>query len=592
MAESRDEQERRLRELWRKLDTKKKGTLDLPALKNGLQQINHPLKDADTLIRDMLKECDINQDGKISYDEFVRFCKGTEKQLQDLFQTIDRDKSGSLDRKELSLAFERSGVVVSNARLDRFFSYIDKNHDGTIDFTEWRDFLLFMPTHSAGLRSVLSYYTTTAKLSAEGDVHMSDEALSGLGTTLDFLKTSMFGAIMQLVRPPPATAQTPYIRSAEEDPDMTTITKPDFNPKTKTFEQHPVDDVAVDDDPHMPIKPARRKAQDAHEEPLKLTDFVPDVGYFIAGGVSGITSRTATAPLDRLKVYLITQTGQSKAAIEAAKSGAAVQATKHGVNSLTNAVKELWAAGGLRSLFAGNGLNIVKVMPESAVKFGSYEAAKKAVARFEGHDDPRRISGPSQFIAGGVAGMASQAVVYPLDTLKFRMQCDTVAGGEHGNRLIWHTAQKMWARNGIVSFYRGLPMGLVGMFPYAAIDLFTFETLKKYVVKRNMKLKHCKNEEDALPGNFTMALMGGLSGAIGASTVYPINLLRTRLQSQGTASHQRTYTGIVDVTRQTIQGEGVRGLFKGLTPNLLKVVPAVSITYVVYENVKKALHLH
>lgn len=141
MAESGDEQEARLQELWKKLDTKKKGTLDLPALKNGLQQINHPLKDADTLIRDMLKECDINHDGKISYDEFVRFCKGTEKQLHDLFQTIDRDKNGTLDRKELSMAFERSGVSVSNARLDRFFSYIDKNHDGTIDFTEWRGML-------------------------------------------------------------------------------------------------------------------------------------------------------------------------------------------------------------------------------------------------------------------------------------------------------------------------------------------------------------------------------------------------------------------------------------------------------------------
>ncbi|KAK4544989.1 hypothetical protein LTR36_003894 [Oleoguttula mirabilis] len=596
MAESRGEQDARLQELWKKLDSKKKGTLDLPALKKGLQQINHPLKDADMLIRDMLTECDINQDGQISYDEFVRFCKGTEKQLHDLFQTIDRDKSGSLDRKELSLAFERSGVVVSNARLDRFFAYIDKNHDGTIDFTEWRDFLLFMPTHSAGLKSVLSYYTSTAKLSAEGDVHMSDEASSSFGTTLAFLKTSMFGAIAQLVRPPPAQAYFIHPSESEEEeldmPESTTITRPESNPKTKTFEQHTAEDVAVEDDPHMPIKPARRKAQDAQDEPLKLTDFVPDVGYFIAGAVSGITSRTATAPLDRLKVFLITQTGQSKAAIQAAKSGAAVQATKHGMNSLTNAVKELWAAGGLRSLFAGNGLNIVKVMPESAVKFGSYEAAKKAIARFEGHNDPKRISGPSQFVAGGVAGMMSQAVVYPLDTLKFRMQCDTVAGGEHGNRLIWSTAQKMWARNGIVSFYRGLPMGLLGMFPYAAIDLYTFETLKKYVVNRNMKLYKCKNEEDALPGNFTMALMGGLSGAIGASTVYPINLLRTRLQSQGTASHPRTYTGIVDVTRQTIQGEGLRGLFKGLTPNLLKVVPAVSITYVVYENVKKALHLH
>lgn len=176
-----------------------------------------------------------------------------------------------------------------------------------------------------------------------------------------------------------------------------------------------------------------------------------------------------------------------------------------------------------------------------------------------------------------MAGMISQAVVYPLDTLKFRMQCETVIGGERGNKLIWHTARKMWAHNGIASFYRGLPMGLMGMFPYAAVDLFMFESLKKKMIARNAKLKGVKPDEDALPGNFTLALMGGFSGAFGASIVYPLNLLRTRLQSQGTAGHPRTYTGIMDVTRQTLKHEGTRGLFKGLTPNLLKVVPAVSI---------------
>jgi solute carrier family 25 phosphate transporter 23/24/25/41 len=91
------------------------------------------------------------------------------------------------------------------------------------------------------------------------------------------------------------------------------------------------------------------------------------------------------------------------------------------------------------------------------------------------------------FAAGGVAGMMAQATVYPLDTLKFQMQCDTVAGGEHGTRLIWSTAKKLWARHGIISFYRGLPMGLVGMFPYAAIDLSVFETLKKKVIARNRR---------------------------------------------------------------------------------------------------------
>lgn len=339
--------------------------------------------------------------------------------------------------------------------------------------------------------------------------------------------------------------------------------------------------MRVEDDPYIAIKPARRK--------LKLTDLVPDVGYFIAGGVSGITSRTVTAPLDRLKVYLIAQTTNSNDALQAAKSGAPIKAGRQGMRTLVNACKDLWAAGGIRSLFAGetpclgrgflvltiitgNGINVVKVMPESAVKFGSYEvrppfrvnsqtshttytpqASKRAVARFEGHSDTRNISAPSQFIAGGMAGMMSQAVVYPLDTLKFRMQCETVVGGERGNKLIWHTAQKMWARNGIASFYRGLPMGLMGMFPYAAVDLFMFETLKKKMIARNAKKLGVKEDEDALPGNFTLALMGGFSGAFGASIVYPLNLLRTRLQSQGTAGHPRTYTGIMDVTRSTLR---------------------------------------
>ncbi|TKA25246.1 hypothetical protein B0A50_05944 [Salinomyces thailandicus] len=597
MAESPEDQDARLRSLWLKLDTKRKGTLDLPALKHGLQQMNHPLKDADTLIRDMLMACDINQDGKISHDEFLRFCKETERQLWTLFRSIDRDADGHLNKAEMKHAFERAGVSVSQRRLDRFFAYIDRDNDGSIDFAEWRDFLLFIPTHSPGLKAVLSYYTSTVKINAEGDVNLSDEALSGLGTTLRFIQTSLFGAVTQLVQPPTsrvshASAPTPahlpeHAETTSSDTALSTV----YNPATKTLENMPTTpDCTIQEDPHIPLKPARRKEDQS--EPIRLIDFVPDVGYFIAGGVSGITSRTATAPLDRLKVYLIAQTGNSKEAVEAAKSGAAIKAASSGARTLGNAVRELWAAGGVRSLFAGNGLNIVKVMPESAVKFGSYEASKRAVAKFEGHDDPKSISAPAQFVAGGVAGMISQAVVYPLDTLKFRMQCETVAGGEHGNRLILHTAQKMWARNGIVSFYRGLPMGLIGMFPYAAIDLFTFETLKKSVVKRNMAKYHYKNEEDALPNNFLLALMGGLSGAIGASVVYPVNLLRTRLQSQGTASHPRTYTGVMDVTRQTIRYEGMRGLFKGLTPNLLKVVPAVSITYVVYENTKKALHLH
>ena len=170
------------------------------------------------------------------------------------------------------------------------------------------------------------------------------------------------------------------------------------------------------------------------------------------------------------------------------------------------------------------------------------------------------------------------------------MQCETVEGGLQGNALIAATAKKMWKESGIRSYYRGLPMGVLGMFPYSAIDLTLYENIKKLIISRNMRRYNCA-EEDAGPGNMTTAGIGAMSGAIGASAVYPLNVLRTRLQSQGTVIHPPTYNGIVDVTVKTIKGEGWRGLFKGITPNLLKVVPAVSITYVVYDNSKKVLGL-
>ena len=157
-----------------------------------------------------------------------------------------------------------------------------------------------------------------------------------------------------------------------------------------------------------------------------------------------------------------------------------------------------------------------------------------------------------------------------------RMQCETVEGGLRGNRLIANTAMKMLSTSGIRAFYKGLPMGLVGVFPYAAIDLGTFEYLKRTLTRRNARRRGC-HEDDALLGSFATAGIGAVSGTLGASIVYPLNLLRTRLQAQGTAIHPATYTGILDVTRKTVSREGIRGLFKGLTPNLLKVVPAVSI---------------
>jgi solute carrier family 25 (mitochondrial phosphate transporter), member 23/24/25/41 len=84
-----------------------------------------------------------------------------------------------------------------------------------------------------------------------------------------------------------------------------------------------------------------------------LTEVSQAIGYFLAGACAGIASRTATAPLDRLKVYLIAQTSSKDAAVGAAKDGSPVKAGRHFGRPLIDALKDLWAAGGVRSLFAG-----------------------------------------------------------------------------------------------------------------------------------------------------------------------------------------------------------------------------------------------
>lgn len=70
--------------------------------------------------------------------EFRTFVEQTEKELAQLFKSIDRDHNGQLDKNELKDAFIRAGLVIPSSKLDRFFAEVDTNHDGVISFEEWR----------------------------------------------------------------------------------------------------------------------------------------------------------------------------------------------------------------------------------------------------------------------------------------------------------------------------------------------------------------------------------------------------------------------------------------------------------------------
>lgn len=70
--------------------------------------------------------------------EFRKFVEETEKELWQLFKSIDQDHNRQLDKGELRSAFETAGIRLPSSKLDQFFSEVDTNHDGVITFDEWR----------------------------------------------------------------------------------------------------------------------------------------------------------------------------------------------------------------------------------------------------------------------------------------------------------------------------------------------------------------------------------------------------------------------------------------------------------------------
>lgn len=203
-----------------------------------------------------------------------------------------------------------------------------------------------MPPQAVGLKAVISYHSSTVKVNPEGDVSLSDEAMISLGTTKSFLSSNVFGALTRIT-PPTAPRET-----------VSLSTKP--LPAAVQEVQKEKDILLSNSGVHQTLERTPSREVEAESSPSGfyaivslLTQFIPPPGYFLAGGISGVASRTTTAPLDRLKVYLIARTDAASEAVSAAKSGAPLAATKQGASTLINACKDLWAAGGMRSLFAG-----------------------------------------------------------------------------------------------------------------------------------------------------------------------------------------------------------------------------------------------
>ena len=179
--------------------------------------------------------------------------------------------------------------------------------------------------------------------------------------------------------------------------------------------------------------------------------------HVVAGGCAGALSRTCTAPLDRLKVLLQVHGGRKQ-------------------TSLLGTMRYMLNEGGVKGLWRGNGINVIKIAPESALKFGAYEEMKKVIKG----DMKRELEIHERLMAGSFAGAFSQTVIYPLEVLKTRLALRKT--GEF--KGILNFAKEMFTAEGLKVFYKGYWPNLFGIIPYAGIDLAVYETLKGYCIEK------------------------------------------------------------------------------------------------------------
>lgn len=286
----------------------------------------------------------------------------------------------------------------------------------------------------------------------------------------------------------------------------------------------------------------------------------PVVAAFCAGGVAGAVSRTVVSPLERLKILMQIQS----AGRDAYKL------------SVGQALGKMWREEGWRGFMRGNGTNCIRIVPYSAVQFSSYNFYKRSI--FESYPGAE-LSPIYRLACGGIAGITSVFCTYPLDIVRTRLSIQSASFAELGDKPekllgMWGTLVRMYKTEGGVSaLYRGIVPTVAGVAPYVGLNFMVYESVRTAFTL----------EGEQNPSAVRKLLAGAISGAVAQTCTYPFDVLRRRFQINTMSGMGYQYKGIFDAVRVIVGQEGIRGLYKGIVPNLLKVAPSMASSWLSFE---------
>eukprot|EP01126_Amoeba_proteus_P009756 TRINITY_DN13725_c0_g1_i2.p1 TRINITY_DN13725_c0_g1~~TRINITY_DN13725_c0_g1_i2.p1 ORF type:complete len:310 (-),score=56.15 TRINITY_DN13725_c0_g1_i2:37-966(-) len=292
---------------------------------------------------------------------------------------------------------------------------------------------------------------------------------------------------------------------------------------------------------------------------------LPTFINLMSGGIAGCVSKTAVAPLDRVKILFQTRNEHYLSSIQ----------SSFGVFKTIARIKR---EEGISHLWKGNTATLWRVFPYASIQFVSYEIFKKRIPRAD--HSPQNIGFKPFYhlVCGSSAGCVATIFTYPLDMIRARM-----ASQVHRNvyRNSWHGLTVMKREEGYRSWFKGMRTTIQGIIPYAGVNFSTFETLKFFAPK---------NENGDLP-TFWKLVCGGIAGPVGQTVSYPWDLVRRRQQTWGFAPGTEDVgkIGTCASFRKIVRMEGFFGLWRGISINYLKATPTVAIAFTVYETIQSNL---
>ncbi|CAL9089425.1 unnamed protein product [Musa textilis] len=276
---------------------------------------------------------------------------------------------------------------------------------------------------------------------------------------------------------------------------------------------------------------------------------------FLMGGVSAAVSKTAAAPIERVKLLIQNQD-------EMIRAGRLSEPYKGITDCFSRTIKD----EGFLALWRGNTANVIRYFPTQALNF-AFKDYFKRMFNFKKDKDGYWKWFAGNLASGGAAGASSLLFVYSLDYARTRLANDAKAakkGGERQFNGLVDVYRKTIQSDGVAGLYRGFNISCVGIIVYRGLYFGLYDSLKPVMLV------------GSLQDNFFASFLLGWGITIGASLAsYPLDTVRRRMMM--TSGEAVKYRNSMDAFSQIVKNGGAKSLFKGAGANILRAVAGAGV---------------